>query len=76
MLPQVRDERWKKQPDISVCGKMFRIPLIAAVSKSTRNPSGSLPLLFLTAWRTAVKNCLCTISALDGKSANTQGRTS
>ena len=69
------DERWKKEPDISICSKTFRIALITAVSKSTRNPSGSLPL-FLTALHTAVKNCSYTISVLDGKSAKAQGRTS
>ena len=57
--------------DTSVSGKRFRIALIAAVSKSTRNPSTSLPLLFLTALHTIV-NSSSTISALDGKIAKPQ----
>ena len=43
---------------------------------SPKSPSKNWSCFFFTALRTVVKNCSYTISALDGNSAKTQGRTS
>ena len=45
---------------------------VAAVSKSAGNPSGSVPLLFLTALLTVVKSFSYTISVLDSKNVKAQ----